>query len=131
MFEMLAREDLFEGATPEAIAEAERALGIVLPGDYWAFLRFSNGYNGEVDGHYLVLWSTDELVSNASGYDLLPPNQRQVLIGSNGGPTAFAIMDGRYVSLPFVAAGPLEDEIRVLAADFSGFLQAIGAGEGW
>jgi SMI1 / KNR4 family (SUKH-1) len=131
MFEMLAREDLFEGATPEAIAGAERVLGIVLPEDYRAFLQFSDGFNGEVEGRYLVLWGTDELVSNASGYDLLPPNQRQVLIGSNGGPTAFGIIDGRYVSLPFVAAGPLENEIRVLAADFAGFLQAIGAGEGW
>lgn len=131
MFELLDKQDLSPGATPDAIAGAERALGIILPAEYRAFLRFSDGYNGEIDGHYLVLWGTEALVNLASGYHLLPPNEQQVLIGSNGGPTAFALLDGRFVSLPFVFAGPLDSEIRVLADDFAGFLQAIGAGEGW
>lgn len=131
MFAMLAEDDLFDGATPALIARAEESLGINLPEDYRAFLLFSDGFNGLDGEHYLVLWSTSELVDNASGYDLLPPNERQVLIGSNGGPTAFAIVEGRYVSLPFVAAGSVDSEMRVLAEDFAAFLRAIAAGEGW
>jgi hypothetical protein len=131
MFAMLAEDDLFDGATPELIARTEESLGINLPEDYRAFLLFSDGFNGLAGEHYLVLWSTSELVDNAGGYDLLPATERQVLIGSNGGPTAFAIVEGRYVSLPFVAAGPVDSEMRVLAEDFAGFLRAIAAGEGW
>ena len=127
----LPPDDCRPPASPEQIAQAEKALGTTFPQDYRAFLAFSNGFDGEIAGHYLVLWGTDMLAELASGYDVLPPTASQVMIGSNGGPTAFALMGGNYVSFPFVFAGPLEEEIRVLATDFTAFLQAIAAGEGW
>ena len=75
-----------------------------------------------------MLWPTAELPSLATGYDMLPAGPNQLLIGSNGGPTAFAIVNGSYVSLPF--DGGIVD-MRILAGDFEGFLAAIAAGEGW
>lgn len=128
MYDLLDPADGFPGASAVAIANAEQATGAILPEDYRAFLAFSDGYNGEVNGHYLTLWSTTEWRDMATGYDMLPPGPDQVLIGSNGGPTAFAVVGGRYVSLPF--DGGLDD-MRVLAADFEGFLAAIASGEGF
>ena len=131
MYDILPAADCFPGATPEAIARVEQSLGIPLPQDYRDFLGFSDGFNGEVNGHYLVLWGTGELADLARGYDLLPVRPGQLLIGSNGGPTAFGITAQGYISLPFVFAGPIADEIRVLAADFDNFLAAIASGEGF
>ena len=130
MYDQLAHEELQPGAEVGAIEVTEAQLGQKLPADYCAFLAFSDGYNGDVGGHYLVLWSTEELPGNALGYHLVP-RERGVLIGSNGGATAYAVWDGRYVSLPFVAAGDVESEIRILGEDFDAFLAAIAAGEGW
>ena len=130
MYDQLSPADLQPGAEIGAIEAAETAMGITLPADYCAFLAFSDGYNGDVGEHYLVLWGTGELPSLATGYEVLPP-ERGLLLGSNGGPTAYGYWDGSYISVPFVAAGDIEAEIRVLGADFEQFLAAIAAGEGW
>jgi SMI1/KNR4 family protein SUKH-1 len=130
MYDQLSQQDLRAGAEIGAIEAAEIAMGMTLPADYRAFLAFSDGYDGDVGEHFLVLWGTGELPSLATGYEVLPP-QRGVLLGSNAGPTAYGYWDGRYISVPFVAAGDVEAEIRVLGDDFDQFLAAIAAGEGW
>src|SRR3954471_8241616 len=112
MYDALSTDDLQPGAELGAIDAAEATMGLALPADYRAFLAFSDGYNGPVGEHYLVLWGTEELPANATGYEILPAD-RGVLLGSNGGPTAYGYWDGRYISVPFVAAGNIEAEIRV------------------
>jgi hypothetical protein len=130
MYDQLSPADLQPGAEIGAIEAAEAAMGMTLPADYRAFLAFSDGYDGDVGEHYLMLWGTGQLPALATGYEVLPP-QRGLLLGSNGGPTAYGYWDGSYISVPFVAAGDVEAEIRVLGADFEQFLAAIAAGEGW
>jgi hypothetical protein len=118
------------GASPADIEECETKLLITLPDDHKAFLSISNGFNDEVGKGYLVLWSIEEL-SRADVYELFELRPSRFLIGSNGGPTAYGIIDGNYISIPFVFAGPWGDEVRVLGNSFDAFIEAIASGEGW
>ncbi|MGO8366811.1 SMI1/KNR4 family protein, partial [Rhizobium johnstonii] len=52
------------------IEACETSLSIILPEDYMAFLRTSNGFNDEFGQGYLVLWSVEEL-AKADGYELI------------------------------------------------------------
>ena len=129
MLEKLRHGYQLPGADPAEIAAREAALGISLPEEYKVFLRLSNGFNDEVGQGYLVLWSVDELAIS-DGYELFDLQPDRFLIGSNGGPTAYGIIDGNYVSIPFIFAGPWRDEVRVLGGNFDAFIAAIEAGEG-
>ncbi|MBB3526297.1 SMI1/KNR4 family protein [Rhizobium redzepovicii] len=130
MFEKLRHGFQPPGASLAEIEECETELGIILPDDYKAFLRVSNGFNDEIGRGYLVVWSIQELAL-AAGYDMFELQERRFLIGSNGGPAAYGIIDGNYISIPFVFAGPWEDEVRVLGGGFEEFIMAIENGEGW
>ncbi|WEZ85595.1 SMI1/KNR4 family protein (plasmid) [Rhizobium sp. 32-5/1] len=130
MFEKLRHGFQQPGASPGEIEECETKPRIALPDDYKAFLSISNGFNDEVGQGYLVLWSIEEL-SWAGGYELFELRSHRFLIGSNGGPTAYGIIDGNYISFPFVFAGQWEDEVRVLGNSFEAFIAAIDSGEGW
>lgn len=55
----------------------------------------------------------------------------QLLIGSNGGPTAYSFVRGDYISIPFVFAGDWLNEVRVLGRSFEAFIEAIEHGDGW
>jgi len=105
-------------------------LRIAFPDNYKAFLSISNGFNDEVGQGYLALWSIEEL-SWAGGYKLFELRPHRFLIGSNGGPTAYGIIDGNYISVPFVFAGQWGDEVRVLGNSLEAFIAAIESGEGW
>lgn len=118
------------GANDGEIAALEARLQVSLPDDYRAFLRASNGFNDDVGKGYLVLWRLDELAGGAD-YGIFEPGAGHVLIGSNGGPTAYGIVDDNYVAIPFVAAGPWRDELRHLGGSFEEFVAAIEEGEGW
>ena len=130
MFEKLKHGIQPPGAGQKDIAACEAALGIELPEEYKAFLQVSNGFNDELGKGYLVLWSVSELVE-AGGYEIFEFSADRLLIGSNGGPTAYGIVGGDYISIPFVFSGPWQDEIRVLGRTFEDFLAAIEAGEGF
>ncbi|RWY64634.1 SMI1/KNR4 family protein [Rhizobium leguminosarum] len=117
------------GASLSEIEACEASISIILPEDYKAFLRISNGFNDEVGQGYLVLWSVAEL-AKAHGYELFEFQVDRFLIGSNGGPTAYGIIGGSYISIPFVFAGAWSDEVRVLGRTFDEFTRAVEAGEG-
>ncbi|WP_246638977.1 SMI1/KNR4 family protein [Rhizobium laguerreae] len=87
------------GASPAEIADCEAKLKIILPAEIKAFLAASNGFNGEVGQGYLVLWSAAEL-AGADGYEIFEFRDDQLLIGSNGGPTAYGFVKGDYISIP-------------------------------
>lgn len=129
MLEKLRHGYQLPGAGPAEIEAREAALGIVLPEEYKAFLHVSNGFNDEIGQGYLILWSVDELAM-ADAYELFELQPDRFLIGSNGGPTAYGIIGGNYVSIPFVFSGPWQDEVRVLGRDFDEFIAAIEAGKG-
>ncbi|MGZ2459666.1 SMI1/KNR4 family protein [Rhizobium anhuiense] len=118
------------GASPAEIAACEAKLKIILPAEIKAFLAVSNGFNGEVGQGYLILWSATEL-SGADGYEIFEFRDDQLLIGSNGGPTAYGFAKGDYISIPFVFAGNWLNEVRVLGRSFEEFIEAIERGDGW
>ena len=130
MFSALAHGYQLPGADVAQIAACEARLGYKLPEDYRGFLGVSNGFSDTVGHGYLVLWSVDELVAGLD-YAVLDATHSGILIGSNGGPTAYAIIGGVYVAVPFVSAGPLESEMRRLGDDFAAFIAAIARGDGW
>ena len=55
----------------------------------------------------------------------------QLLIGSNGGSTAYGFVRGDYISIPFVFAGDWLNEVRVLGRSFEAFIEAVEHGDGW
>ncbi|MCM2498780.1 hypothetical protein [Neorhizobium galegae] len=69
--------------------------------------------------------------SGANGYQIFEFRDDQLLIGSNGGPTAYGFVRGDYISIPFVFAGNWLDEVRVLGRSFEEFIAAIERGDGW
>lgn len=128
-FEKLRHRFQLPGASPAEIEACEAALKISLPEEYKAFLRVSNGFNDELGQGYLVLWSVDEL-SRADGYEIFEIQSDRFLIGTNGGPTAYAVIGKAYVSIPFVFAGPWQNEVQVLGDSFGAFIAAIEEGRG-
>lgn len=130
MLEKLRHGYQLPGASEAEIRSCEARLKIVLPEDYKAFLNASNGFNDDMGQGYLVLWSTGEL-ADADGYEIFEFHSDRFLIGSNGGPTAYGIMGGNYIAVPFVVAGPWKDEVRILGSNFAEFITAIENGEGW
>ena len=130
MFEVLKHGLRSPGGTATAIANCESHLGITLPADLRAFYQISDGFNDDVGNGYLVIWSLEEL-SRADGYEIFIFDTQRFLFGSNGGPTAYAFIDGAYVSVPFVAAGKWQDELILLSTSFNGFISEIAAGRGF
>jgi hypothetical protein len=130
MIELLRHGIQAPGAARADVRACEEKLGVSLPPDYVSFLSESNGFNDEVGMGYLVLWGIEELAV-ADGYEVFEFRRDRFLIGSNGGPTAYGFIDGHYSSIPFVFAGPWEEEVRVLGKTFEEFVQAVAAGDGW
>ncbi len=130
MLEKLRHGYQLPGASGEEINACETTLGIKLPDDYKFFLGVSNGFNDEVGAGYLILWSVGEFTS-LNQHELFALQADRFLIGSNGGPTAYGIIGSHYISIPFVFAGPWENEVRVLGQSFDHFISAIEAGLGW
>ncbi|MBY5570703.1 SMI1/KNR4 family protein [Rhizobium leguminosarum] len=127
MFERLRNGLQMPGASDAEIEVCEAALKVRLPEEYKAFLRVSDGFNDEVGAGYLILWSVAEL-ARADGYEIFEFQTDRFLIGSNGGPTAYGLIDGSYISIPFVFAGPWQNEVQILGRTFEEFVDAINDG---
>jgi hypothetical protein len=78
------------GATDEAIADVATRLGVQLPDDYAAFLRWSNGWDGEFGGTWLVL-DAIEAVPDANDGAFRDDFPGYVAIGGNGGLETYAL----------------------------------------
>ena len=130
MTEKLKHGYRLPAAREEEIRACETGLNVTFPDDFRAFLSASNGFNDDVGDRYLILWTIDEL-AGGGGYEVFEPGGNRFLIGSNGGPTAYAYADGNYISVPFAFSGSWQDEARVLGRSFEAFVTAIENGEGW
>ena len=76
------------------------------------------------DSNYLLLWPKSDLEELNDAYEVQEFLSNIMLIGSDGGEIAYGIdITGRFVSVPFI--GMADDQIRVIAEDFDGFVEYV------
>lgn len=109
------------------ISSAEAALGVALPADYRTFLEMSDGGEGFVGDHYLVLWRAAELHPFNRDAEVSEYADGLVGFGSDGGGEMFAF-DTRFQPPPVVIVsfiGMSHEEAVVVADDFTGLLRRM------
>jgi cell wall assembly regulator SMI1 len=120
----------FRKRTPMSAAEIDRTeddLGVTLPSDYRAFFEMSDGGEGFIGEHHLILWRTSELRRYNLDYEVAASAPGLLGIGSDGGGEMFAF-DTRFkpapvVMVPFVDMS--HDEAVVVADSFTHLLRRI------
>lgn len=114
--------ELNTATSPQAVKEAEVALGFNFPRDYVDFLLRSNGAVGWIGEAYLILYTIENVLELDFG---LP--DRLVLFGSDGGGEAFTFDRSkalpRVIQLPFISGDPDHEIDR--GASFTEFLQRL------
>lgn len=103
---------------------------LTLPGDLRQVLMSYDGGVARVDGHYLHLWKSTELVELNEAYSVDEFAPGLLLFGSDGGDTAYGFrkVDGKtvLVAVPFV--GMDVSEAKILGDTFETFLQSLIGG---
>lgn len=96
-----------------------------LPNDYIEFLNIFNGGNGNIgDESYLHLWAYEDIEEFNNDYCVSEYLTDVILIGSDGGDTAFGInAKGQYIEVPFI--GMDDEEVVVIAGNFDGFINQL------
>jgi hypothetical protein len=117
-------------ATAEAVSEAEAALGRPLPSHYRRFLSEADGCEGTIGNGYIALWRVNDLAELNAAYAVDEFAPGLLLVGSDGGDTAYALDLKReaspVVSVPFV---PMDYHlVEDIGATISDLLAAIEAG---
>jgi hypothetical protein len=87
---LLARFQMNNGASRDAILATELMLNVALPIDYKQFLLKSNGGEGFIGNKYLMLWRAEELESLNEGYEIAIYAPGLLIFGSNGGGEGYA-----------------------------------------
>jgi hypothetical protein len=125
--ELLVKFNRNIGATDAQIADNERELGKKLPAEYVEFLKLSNGGEGFVGKHYLILWPVEELSEANKGYEVEESAPGLLAFGSDGGGEAFGfdtrIPDWPVVLVPFIVMD-WDDAIPVVDS-FGGFFKRL------
>ncbi|MCA9314898.1 MAG: SMI1/KNR4 family protein [Planctomycetes bacterium] len=118
-------------ASPAAIAEAERDLGVRLPHGYRDLLLRFNGLEGFVgpESCYLVLHPIEFVGSHQYEPNIVPG---LIVVGSDGGGEAFGFLQEEsggslFARVPFIGDG-LASMDR-LATTFEGFIERIRLGD--
>ena len=76
------------------------------------------------DSNYLLLWPKSDLEELNDAYEVQEFLSNVMLIGSDGGEIAYGIdITGRFVRVPFI--GMADDQIRIIAEDFDGFVEYV------
>lgn len=117
------------GPTTKGIIEqAEKSLNVKFPFDYKQFIEAFNGAEGEIgENSYIVFWSVEDIIELNEAYEVNQFAPGLILIGSNGGNTAYAF-DIRFESKPIIEVpfiGMDLDEVKLCANTFRGFLEYI------
>jgi hypothetical protein len=126
--DLTAEIDHNPGISADKLRDAEAKLGISFPSQYEEFLLESNGAEGRIGPYnYLHLWSLEEILDLNPAYEVDKFAPGLLLIGSDGGDTAYAIdtrtEEMRIVELPFV--GMDVREIQHCEATFVEFLEYL------
>lgn len=127
---LLAGCAMSEGATESQIACLQEWAGRQLPESYIDLLKTANGVEGFVmDNSYLILWPAEEVPKNNENYSVNKFAPGLILIGSNGGTTAYGFDTRRssneIIDVPFIGMSP--DEVRVAGTNLEDFLKRIGS----
>ena len=112
-------------ATEEQIDKLEMQLSIALPNDYKDFLRFSNGFEGEV-GDFLVNFEVVDQVYRTTQITCAEFFPWAIYIGGNGGGEMFVIdtrkMPYQFGLLPYISS---ENDFLPLGDTFEKFIQRL------
>ncbi|MCU0484560.1 MAG: SMI1/KNR4 family protein [Anaerolineales bacterium] len=115
------------GAQFEEIVKVQKILNIEFPQQYVDWLLLSNGGEGEVGNSYLALWCLEEIIPLNEAYEVHEFIPGIILIGSDGGDTAFGIdtyvSPHPFIEVPFI--GMDRKEIRVCGETFADFLDYL------
>lgn len=126
-FSYLKEMELNEPTEINLIKEVEEQLGYQFPMEYAEFLVHSNGGEGSICDSYLRLWRLEELIEDNEGYSVQDFAPGLLIIGSDGGDTAYCI-DTRFESQPFVSVpfiGMDLDEVQECGNTFTEFLKFL------
>ncbi len=118
-------------ASEEALHDLTAHIGITLPDEYVAFLRMSNGGEGElgVEPGWFQIWPAEQVIQLNAGYGTPSFAVGFIGFGSNGGGEMIAfdtrgIAPWPIVMIPFVGMSP--ELAEQVATEFKGFLKAMG-----
>lgn len=113
-------------ASIDFIESVESEIGIMLPDDYRDFLQCSNGGEGFVGSHYIILWKIEELVEFNNEYEVNKYAPDFFLFASDGAGEAFAFKknDKFIYIIPFI--GMSCDSALIVSDSFSNFLKKLG-----
>ncbi|GGJ90870.1 hypothetical protein GCM10007426_20070 [Alloalcanivorax dieselolei] len=116
-----------KGASQDKITRLENRIGIDFPEDYLEFLRVSNGGEGFVGCHYLVLWKAEELEEFNDDYEVNENAPGIFLFGSDGGGEGFGFdlrsKPYRVLQVPFI--GMSVQDAKPVADGFSHFIERL------
>ena len=120
------------GASEEQIVAAEKSFGLQFPEDYRKFMSQSNGGEGFIGEHYLILCQIEDLFSLNRDYKVVEYAPGFIDFASTGGGDGFAF-DVRQVpycvyQMPFVGMSP--DDSFLVADSFGTLLERMAATNG-
>ena len=115
------------GTTEQVLETAEKTLHIKLPDDYRRFVMQSNGGEGFVGKHYLILWKVEELVRFNHDYQVDDYAPGFLMFGSSGGGDGFAFdtkaKPYRVMQVPFI--GMSREDAFFVADSFTRLLERM------
>ncbi len=122
---LLGELQLHPPAKPAALDAIERDLTFPLPGQYKAFLMYSNGAEGSISTNDLHLWFLEDLIDWNRKYQLDEKAPGLFAFGGNGGAEAYAF-DTITLGLPIVMVpfiGMSRKAAIFVAPGFNSFLK--------
>lgn len=129
--DLLSRLSLKPGIDTGVVASALSRLGISPPADYVSFMARSNGAQGVIGGAgYLVLWPAERLEAINREYSVAEFAPGYVIIGSDGGDTAYAFgkaHPGVFFQMPFI--GMSDKEAQPIGSSFIEFVKSLALAE--
>lgn len=98
-----------------------------LPADLRAFLEQHDGGRGKVGNRPLILWSAEQIASEAQSQEVSLSTPGLLLFGTDGGAEGYGYLsrlrDRRYGRIPLIAAGA--HEFESVGATLNDLLQAL------
>lgn len=123
----LSEFELNQPCTQKSINDLEKNEKISLPSEYQEFMLCSDGGEGSIGDSYLSLWKIGDIVELNEDYGVDEFAPGLLIIGSDGGDTAYCI-DTNSEKLPFVEVpfiGMDLNEVQLCGNTFIDFLEYL------